>query len=69
MDTELLITSILTKYDEKKTTVTVTVFEEVAVGLSKEKHRYKLVVNNLYTDPADPALMAAIADKLALLPE
>ncbi len=67
MSTELLVTSILTKHDEQKTTVTVTVLEEVAPGLKNETGRYMIELDTLYTDSADPAMMAAIADKLSLL--
>jgi len=67
MSTELLVTSVLTKHDEQKTTVTVTVLDEVAPGLKNETGRYMIELDALYTDTADPALMAAIAGKLALL--
>jgi len=67
MSTELQITSILTKHDEQKTTVTVTVLEEVAPGLKTETGRYTMELDTLYTDTTDPALMSAIAEKLALL--
>jgi len=67
MSTELLITSVLTKHDEQKTTVGVTVLEEVAPGLKNETGRYMIELDVLYTDTADPALMSAIAEKLSLL--
>jgi|JYMV01.1.fsa_nt_gi hypothetical protein len=69
MSTELLITSVLTKHDEQKTTINVTILEEVAPGLKNETGRYVVELDTLYTDTADPGLMAAIAEKLALLPE
>jgi hypothetical protein len=65
---ELLVTSILTKHDEQKTTVTVTVLEKVAPGLKNETGRYIMELDTLYLDTTDPLLMAAIAEKLELLP-
>ena len=69
MSTELQITSVLTSHDEQKTTVTVTVLEDVAAapGLSVETGRYKVVLEALYTDTDDPAMLAAVAEKLALV--
>jgi hypothetical protein len=69
MSTELQITSVLTSHDAQKTTVTVTVLEDVAAapGLSVETGRYKVVLEALYTDTDDPAMLAAVAEKLALV--
>jgi hypothetical protein len=65
---ELLVTSILTKHDEQRTTVTVTVLEQIAPGLKNETGRYIMELDALYLDTTDPLLMAAIAEKLELLP-
>jgi hypothetical protein len=66
---EIIIESILTRHDSQQTVLAVTVLSEVLPGLSYETGRYKISLDALYTDSADPALMAAIAEKLALLPE
>ena len=67
MSSELQITSILTQHDKQNTIINVTVLEEVAPGLKNETGRYVVELDTLYTDTADPTLMAAIAEKLALL--
>lgn len=51
------------------TTIRVSVSEEVIPGVNKVKGSFELTFDQMFFNHADPALITAINEKLALVPE
>jgi hypothetical protein len=51
-----------------ETTVRVNITQEVAEGVFKQLDTYELKFDTLYQSPSDPAMLAAVNEKLAALP-
>lgn len=61
---EIIIESLLTRRDTQVSVIDVMILEDLGSGISQQAGKYKLTLEGVYTDTADPALLALIADKL-----
>lgn len=58
-----------TTVDPAKTVVKVAVSEDIMEGVKRVVGTYEIEINELHFDHSSPALMSAINEKLALIPE
>jgi len=66
---QIKITAMSVSSFPPSTTATVQVSQEVVTGVSVVLGTYSINFDSAYTNLDDPALLSAIADKLALIPD
>jgi hypothetical protein len=66
---QIQVISLSTNMVTNITVAKISISEQVAPEINKLISQYDLTFNDLYTSPSDPALLSAINEKLALLPD